>query len=183
MHPRIGFRRLLPILNVVLYGMFLCGGIEWRSTLSPANHAQPADDSQNPARLKAVISLNAPAILLALFLNSIVFPLHPARAFVLSVLFIPVLWYLVGRWIDQHLGWIHRPMPKRSFLRDALLIAGGVLAFLAIVVAIQVIRAGYPGPPDPLGIGLGFCIWFGFLLFVIARMLYFRFARRSALLT
>ena len=178
---RIGFRRLLPVLNLVLYAASMCIGnaSESGQTRMSAAHAHGGEADTIPTRVKIAVALNVPAVIAAFLLNAIAFHFQTNRVFLLAVLFIPLLWYPVGKWFDRRVGWVRRGKPKRTFIRDALLVVSGVLAILSVVVLIQVIKRGYPGPPDTFWIGFGVCAWFAFLLIVVAGMFHTRFLQKS----
>ena len=162
----IGFRRLLPVLNLLLYVAFACVGSagELSSVQTHSTHVDTV-----PVGTRFVVAANVPAVLVAFALNATAFHFQPNRLFLLGIPFVPLLWYPVGYWIDRRVGWIPRRKPIRTMLRDAFLASAALIATLSVVVFIQTIRRGYPGP-----MGYGVCAWFAFLLTVLARMLYSR---------
>jgi len=116
------------------------------------------------------IGPNAPAVLVAIGLNTTLLRRETMYTLWLAAPLIPVLWYGVGRWFDRRLDWVASPKPKRSFLRDAILGLPGCFAVLVLLLVAQVMMRGYPGPPDPLRLGLGVCSWFAFLLTAHGRL-------------
>jgi hypothetical protein len=182
---KIGFRRLLPVLSLALYVASICVGNAGRSgtTHISATRTHTAEVGTIPARVKMAVSLNVPAVLAASLLNAIVFHFQTSGVFLLAVPFVPVLWYPVGKWFDRRLGWVHRCKPKRTFIRDTLVVASGVLAILSVVVFAQVIKRGYPGPPDTFWIAFGVCAWFAFLLVVVAGIFHAHFLQKHEVAT
>jgi hypothetical protein len=182
---RIGFRRLLPLLNLALYVASICIGNAGDSGKTHISASRPpaAEAGTIPARVKIAVSLNVPAVLAASLLNVIVFHFQTSGVFLLAVPFVPLLWYPVGKWFDRRLGWVHRYKSKRTFIRDALVVASSVLAILSVVIFIQVIKRGHPGPPDPFWIAFGVCAWFAFLLVVVAGIFYAHFLQKPEIAT
>jgi len=184
----IGFRRLLPALNMALFAAAFCigsvGGSDTRHESATRDHV--VETGTFPAYFKIAVSLNLPAVLTALVVNATVFHFRTSCVPWLVVPLIPLFWFPVGKWFDRRLDWVHRCKPKRTFVRDALAVASGILAILVFLVLLQVVRVvkqGYSGSPDGFWIVLGVCAWFAFVLVVLARMLYSRFLRKPDIVT
>lgn len=165
----LGFRYLLPAANCLSYLALLCFG---GNRAIPASSVTPHVEAI-PILPRFVIAANVPAVLAAFTTNAI-FHLRLKNPFLLSVPFILPLWYLVGCWIDRRIGWSPRKTPIRSRLRDFLLASAVIVAGLAVVVFLQVVKLVRPAPSDPFWFGYGISLWFGFLLVVLAGMVYRR---------
>lgn len=170
----IGLRRLLPILNVLLYLAVICFT---NPDTAASAQARVNQLDRIPVGTRLIIAANVPAVLLAFALNATVLHLQPTRLFLLAAPFVLLLWYPVGFWFDRRLGWIASNRPIRTFLRDSFLASQVLIAVLAIVIFVQVIKRGSPGPPDRFWMSYGVCAWFAFLLAVLATKLYARFSR------
>ena len=167
----IGFRRLLPIANCLLYVVLMCFDSGRGITSS-----QPVSDvGAVPIPLRLVVAANVPAVLAAFAVNA-VFHFQLRNPFLLTIPFIPLLWYPVGSWIDRRLGWSPSRRYVRTRLRDVLLVSAVVIACFAVQVFVQNARVLYPRPTDPFWMGYGIWLWFLFLLSVLARMVYRRVA-------
>ena len=167
----IGFRRLLPIVNVSLYLMFLC----FAGASAPGSFQARVNETDSiSVGTRLVIAANVPVVVAAFALNAAVLHLQSSRLFLLASPFVLLLWYPVGLWLDRRFGLIPLRRPVRSFVRDGLLATQVLVAILAVVVFLQVIKRGYPGPPDPYWMGYGVCAWFAFLLAVLGTKLYAR---------
>lgn len=129
------------------------------------------------SRTKFAVALNVPAVLAALFLNTVVFRFRTNYLFLLAVPFVLILWYPVGRWFDRRLGWVQRRKRKRTLIGDTLLVLCGLFAIFSVVILLQTIKQAYI--PDSLWLVLGVCAWFAFLLVVLAGVFYARFFRSS----
>jgi len=176
---RVGLRRLLPCLNLVVYVSMIGVCDIWKSGPNPMPTSQiPSAETRDVSVfVKSVLSANVLALAVGVILNGASHT-HPMRAFLLAVPFVPLFWYPVGAWLDRRLGWRSRSRPTRSLVRDILLIVVAVIALLPFVVLIQVIKAGVPSPPDRLGMGFGLCAWITFGLVVILFALFNRFYHR-----
>jgi hypothetical protein len=176
---KIGLRRSLPILNLALYIASMCLGYAVQPHLTSQSAAQihSAESGTVPNRIKFAVALNVPAVLAALFLNAMIFRFQSNHVLLLAAPFVPMLWYSVGRWFDQRLGWVQRGKSKSSFLGDTLLILCGLLAIFSVVTLLQTIKRAYT--PDSLWLVFGVCTWFAFLLVVLARIFHARFFRGS----
>jgi hypothetical protein len=167
----IGFRRLLPIANCLLYVALLCFDNGHGITSS-----QPVSDVDAvPIPLRLVVAANVPAVLVAFAIRA-VFHFQLRNPFLLAIPFIPLLWYPVGSWIDRRLGWSPSRKRVRNRLRDVLLILAVLIACFAMQVFVQRFKVLYPRPTDPFWAGYGIWLWFLFLVAVLARMVYGRFA-------
>lgn len=171
----IGFRRLLPVANLLLYvGLMCCGNGRWTSSGQADSHAVTV-----PILNRCVIALNVPAVFAAFGLNAVVFHFQLKYAFLLSIPFVLLLWYPVGCWIDRQVGWSLRRKQIGAVLRDVFLASAVLISVLAVVLFVQIIHR--VGPRDPFWMGYGICAWFAFLLTVLAGTVYRRLANSRSL--
>lgn len=175
---RIGFRSLLPLANLVLFLSVACFNNCYYNPASSSNTTKPV---RTPTRVKVVMSLDLPAMAPVTFLTVVVPRISATWLSLVSGLFIPILWYYVGRWIDRRLDWAARPKPRRTLFRDAFLIATAVVAGLPIIAFLLSLSA-----PDrrvhssATGIEVGIYAWYCFLLVIVAEMLRARYFTRSS---
>ena len=109
-----------------------------------------------PILLRLVVAANVPAVLVAFAIRA-VFHFQLRNPFLLAIPLIPLLWYPVGSWIDQRLGWSPRRKHFRTRLRDVLLMLAVVSACFAVQVFVQNAKVLSPRPTDPFWMGYG--IW------------------------
>lgn len=169
---RIGFRMLLPLLNLILYLALICIG-------SAGNIQAIAANADFSTRAKVAFSLNVPALAAAIVVNVVVF--HFPASFIswLALPFIPLFWFGVGLWIDRRLGWSRRRIPKRSFIRDTFLIVTCLATALFAVELVKTILQQRRGSADMPWLDFGVCAWTGFLLTVLAGMFGARFFKKG----
>jgi hypothetical protein len=174
---RLGFRRLLPATQTILYlalvGPFSYETLKLTSQLSspdaqirraretggfrPMQFDRPA-----PRRVILALAINLPVVLTA----GIAFvPIVPegARGNAAWLLyltpFVALLWYGVGLWVDPQLGWIPRSPPSPSTLRRRAwriafsLFAGLLLIAIALLVIILAKAIGGTGAVGPQQLG------------------------------
>jgi hypothetical protein len=176
---RIGFRRLLPIANLAVFLSVACFSNCYYDPTSTSDSSKPV---RIPARVKVVMSLDLPAIAPVSFLAVVVPRISATWLSLVSGLFIPILWYYVGRWIDRRLGWAARPKLRRTLVRDILLIATAVVAALSILLFFQTLVLSAPyrhAHPSRTGMEVGLICWYCFLLIVVGEMLRARYFARS----
>jgi hypothetical protein len=177
---RIGFRRLLPVVNLAFYLLVVC--------FSPRSFNQGADGESTkpvriPTRVKVVMSLNVPVMAPVSLLTEKIAPTFSVTWLSLLLgIFIPIWWYFVGRWFDRRLGWAVRLKPRRTPVRDVLLITSTVVAALPILLFFQTFflsAAHRHAHASTTGIEVGLCGWYCFLLVVLADMLRTRYFHKD----
>ena len=158
--PRIGFRRILPILQRALFIAIVSVSYARDQAKKAAQEAEEAgrpsgwimmDHSPPPLDVDLVMSLNAPAVVAGVVLGGLVagvlgleeqhfswLPGGSDTAWLFPIaLFLVLQWYLVGRWYDRRVGLAPQPMPRppgrlRRFVGWAGLILAGVFGFLCL---------------------------------------------------
>lgn len=117
-------------------------------------------------------ALNLPALSIALILRAIL-KLGTNAGLWLALPFIPVLWYIVGLWLDRRLGWARRSAATPSRIRRVSLAISFCAAVLFGIPLLQTIyearRTG--GTLGNAWLDLGVCTWYAFLLVVLAEMI------------
>jgi hypothetical protein len=161
----IGFRRLLPIANCLLYVVLTCFG-----------SCRITSAQFDPSTL--ILAVNVPVVLAAFTLDAAVFHSQLKLAFLLSIPLVPLLWYLVGSWIDRRIGWIPSRKYVRTLSRDVLLASAVVTACLVVVVFVQTVTLVHP--PRMSWVVCAVCAWMAFLLAVLGRMVYRRLVNAGA---
>jgi hypothetical protein len=152
---RIGYRRVLPISITLLQILISIlastnqQGIRraWNALRFPEYrtvafqedagtvHFVPMTPVSSP-EFKAAMLLNLPAICVAAIVGALS-GLHPegdAEILWISVLFVPLVWYPIGRWIDIRLGLVKRTLkPDSSLRRSGRRLSCGVAGALLVV--------------------------------------------------
>lgn len=109
---RLGFRHALPILLLLLYVILIAVSGEWqREPLPPEVARQLADMDLTPPpplAMQIAVAVNLPAALptipIVLAENWLRGGTSARLDYVVFGLFVPVLWYFVGRWVDRRVG-------------------------------------------------------------------------------
>lgn len=106
---------------------------------------------------KVSLILNLPAMFLAIVIESIFSPQNDSVGMYVSIVFVPFIWYAVGRWLDGLLGYIDRFRMSR--------ILWWVLALPATFVLCVSLAGLTPlyrhRTPDSYWIFTGLAIWSG----------------------
>jgi hypothetical protein len=111
--------------------------------------------------------LNLPAIAVAISIAALVDHYNGAVPLMfLATLFVPLLWYGIGYWVDGQLGYIHRTLkpdsPVRQFARGLSALGATFFLILSVIIALH-------GPYRTLGYwGAAIWLFWSGLWFVIA---------------
>lgn len=180
MIERIRFRWLLPVvMTVVQLGLFAAATVQERKTAEHSAVAVPVvraaviqEEEQTvsfqpmaPAAVSfpmmAAFILNLPALFLGMMLAAIVRWSESDATFIgCSVLFVPLVWFGIGKWVDVQIA----PMePKRKRIWGLV----GQWA-LRVVAALGIIawfsyRGGWEGQDDPTSVPIA--LWSTWYLF------------------
>jgi hypothetical protein len=121
---RIGFRRTLPLLftlvHVVLVwstlvhppkSIIVSGSSGYRSVAYQEGtsaqmeriESRPLDPAQ-----KVSLIVNLPAMFLATIFAAVLFPRSDTAWMYISIVFVPLVWFVLGRWLDGVLGYSDR---------------------------------------------------------------------------
>ena len=176
MFQRIGFRLLLPVMNLALCVALVCTGNP--ASRNPSAMSSSLDNANTPVRLEFVLGVNLPALLPVLVAHIAMPGLNKNFEVWLAIPFTLVLWFLVGSWMDRRLGLIHSRRPKRTFIRDWALVAFCIVASLAFVLLIKVMHVAVPTPGHPRDVRwIGYSIsgWYLLFLGTLAGMCWDRF--------
>ena len=200
---RIGFRRLLPLIQLplyvvlVLYSYPMYVRIAGIPVLFRSRHVAYQElegvpfnpqyiERPMPLPLKVAVVLNLPAVLVGMM------PLHfvPNQertikqefyAHLATSVLVAVLWFVVGLWLDRQLGFVVRRRCSRSLVRRVLrwsVLVIGAASFSAAILATiwEVVRRGWS--QELLLIVGGLSFWPG--LMVLVTRLNIRRARSEA---
>lgn len=122
---RIGLRRVLPLVftlvQVLLVWFTLAHQARasanvfrnsgYRSVAYQEGAGIPMEPLEAPPLKpvqKAALILNLPAMFLAVLIAAVFSPRNETAEMYLSIVFVPLVWYAVGRWIDGLLGYMDR---------------------------------------------------------------------------
>lgn len=171
---RIGLRRVLPLVFTLVQALVawftlaqlprkstdVFRNLRYRSVAYQEGAGIPMETLEatplKPAR-KAALILNLPAMFFATLIVSVLFPRSEAALMYLSIALVPLVWYVVGRWIDGLFGYMGR-MRLSGTLRGLILPpAVGVLCVsLAGLTPLYHHRT-----PDTYWVFIGLVIWSG----------------------
>jgi hypothetical protein len=186
---RIGFRRLLLPVQLVLFGV-LCFIAHrerqrqepctyyWVSFDTPAFAQQPGETvtflppCRAPKAELVATALDLPATLAGAILGAALAAILHRKgdiwSFVVSAPMVALLWYWIGLWIDRRLGYVGLPQGRRSFPRVLAKVAFGCSVFTvflsAIVLLDSVLLHHYR--PDGVVVGSTLAGWSVFLMAV-----------------
>jgi len=181
MMRRIGFRRLLPPVQLVLFAV-LCFiarrerqrqgpcGYYWSSVWVPVFAQEDVPFVPRPlcclpkAQL-AAIAVDLPAVLVGGILEGVLRRKGDVWAFALSAPLVVLLWYWVGLWIDRRLGYVGLPQGNRAFPRVLVKVAYGCSVFTAFwsVTGLLGSVLSHHYRPDNLVVASGLAGWSAFL--------------------
>jgi hypothetical protein len=137
---RIGFRRVFPVVLTLIHIVLI-----WFAQTHPS--ASPHIVSQyrpvayqegdgapmevvEPPSLKPVrkiaLILELPAMFVATLIGAVLFPLNETAWLFTSIPFVPLVWYVIGRWLDGLLGYCARLRLPR-ILRTLLAVPAGLV--------------------------------------------------------
>jgi predicted Co/Zn/Cd cation transporter (cation efflux family) len=138
---RLGFRQILPVFLLTLYVILVVSGERQREPLTPEDREFLANSDMlraPPVVIQIALAVNLPAIALALPVALAVHYLGGRRVkhgegatYSVVGCFVPILWYLVGRWVDRRTGRIPSVMRKPSKVTKACLVLLVILTLLA----------------------------------------------------
>lgn len=127
---RFGFRRILPLFQLVLFFVLLTIGFnhQRRAIEGTQPRLKPIALQENmsgwhpdvrpqiPVPWKAAIAINVPAAILGAMVAALTVKTgSDLYVLLFSVPFVPLLWLLIGRWLDYQLRLL--PRPPRSIPR------------------------------------------------------------------
>jgi hypothetical protein len=148
---KIGFRRILPIVQLAIFlGLVFLGaasyqheipheGARLRSVALQLNPAHPQIQIRaEPIEWRFATLLNFPAIGCGAVLMSLMRRQESELyLLLLSMPFVPLVWTLIGRWLDHQLRYLRRP--PRTWVRVlwcSLGIAAAILLLVMLLVSL-----------------------------------------------
>jgi dipeptide/tripeptide permease len=128
-------RHILPVCFTVLYAVLIFAtSREGQAIRNPPPPSQLVDSDLQPyhppVAAQWALAINLPAVIASMPVLLMLWKSSPSDqiTYVVIGLFVPLLWFLVGRWFDRVLGLLPaKPQSKRSLL--AVL---GFVTFLAV---------------------------------------------------
>ena len=145
---RLGFRRVLSLSMLALYLVLVVLGAityqhatEQRAQLRPVAFQEgvgPFRPTIEPVEWRFATLLNMPGITFSTLLLAFMSK-HSSELYILlfSTPFVPLVWMLIGRWLDYQRRLL--PRPARTLFRtvmDSLGIATGILLLIMLTVSI-----------------------------------------------
>jgi hypothetical protein len=171
---RLGFRRVLPIvLTLTHVCLIVAGGAQHESHQNGPMVVRDGvvqwdpEPPPQPTTRKLTSLLNLPAVAASI---PVVALLDHYKGDIpllfITTLFVPLLWYGIGYWVDGQLGYVHRRLKPDSTVRQLArdLSALGAACFLILSVAVAL-----HGPYRPPGYwGPAIWLFWSAFWFVIA---------------
>ena len=141
---RLGWRHILPVLLLPLYIILIVSGERQIGPLTPEQRRELANmHMPTPLATELAIAINLPVIAPALPTFAATYFIWGERAMhtrwidsAVFGLFVPVLWYLVGRWVDRRIGLAPVVMRNTSYLAKAGFALLVVLAAFAVITIV-----------------------------------------------
>ena len=158
---RLGFRRLLPVLLTVTYVLLLVA-IEHQPQ-RPAAYETEYDPGISPpptAADLAEVILYLPALIAAAPITWV----FNIRLSLAAIPFVPVLWWLVGYWLDIKFGFVAAKPKRFSPVRTAGRVLAALVSGLLLLLFIWLLLA-YLDPNGPWFAAPG-VFWFGWMFIV-----------------
>jgi hypothetical protein len=149
-----------------LYGHSYCHSVAYQEdSVNFELEPKPLTTAQ-----KLAILLNLPALVLAIPI-AIAFHASEVGMLCAAVPFVPILWYLIGRWLDGILGYIKRsPVVPRIWSR----LFAVVSACLLTISALTVTPLNHHRTTDTYWVGTASAVWLGLLLAICVTSSYRR---------
>jgi len=173
MMHKLSFRRILPFAFTLLHLVTMLYSVSHHRNPASSEALAPGYTSVSyqedgivrwepieprplsPAQKVAII-LNLPAILIASPIAAILFHGEDIGLLSTALLFVPLIWYGIGRWLDRMLGYIP---PSRHAWKSG---RGFVTALCWILLCISIVvmtPLNHHRRPDAYWVGSGFGLW------------------------
>ena len=165
---RLGYRRILPIANIILFiALVTIGAMQVNHSLGlrfrqvayqeelPEGHPQAT--FVMPLAWTVAIAINVPATMLGALLAEIFQVGSNLAGLLCSMPFVLVLWNIVGRWLDRQLNILPRRVPS-SATRIACWI-GILLSAVLLAVGLMAFRSHGVLNADVVALALGWLLW------------------------
>jgi hypothetical protein len=118
---QIGFRRALPLVFTLIHlslvwfspgrqphaASMVFGNSGYRSVTSQEDNSVSVELFEPPSLKpvqKIALILELPAMFVATLIGAVLFPLNETAWLFTSIPFVPLVWYVIGRWLDGLLG-------------------------------------------------------------------------------
>lgn len=167
MRGKIQLRHILPVCFTVLYAVLIFAADREQQAINHPPPSQFVSDSppyRPPLAAQWAFAINLPAVIASMPVFLMLWKISPHVSdpivYAIIGLFVPLLWFLVGRWLDGVLGLL----PAKSNAKQSPLAVLGFVSFLAIdgfVVFIMVNERSYELNFMGIVVWLGFAaLWF-----------------------
>jgi hypothetical protein len=107
-----------------------------------------------PPAVKAAAILNFPAMIGGVLLAGVFHRETDASIIGFSVLFVPLVWYPIGRWVDRQIAGV--PAARKAIASHVARWSLRVLAILGLIACLFSARGGFEGPDNfsyiPIGL-------------------------------
>jgi hypothetical protein len=139
----IGFRRALPLVFTLIHlslvwfppgrqphaASMVFGNSGYRSVTYQEDSSVSVELFEPPSLKpvqKIALILELPAMFVATLIGAVLFPLNETAWLFTSIPFVPLVWYVIGRWLDGLLGYCARLRLPR-ILRTLLAVPAGLV--------------------------------------------------------
>ena len=172
---RLGFRRILPIANILLFmALVTIGAMQVGHSFGPRVRQTAYQEGGNlpeghpqatftmPIAWTVAIAINVPATMLGALCAEIFHIGSNFGALLCSMPFVLLLWYAVGHWLDHQLNILPRCAPGNG-IRIACWV-GILLSALLLAVGLMAFRSHAALNADVVALALGWLLWSVLLL-------------------
>jgi hypothetical protein len=165
----LGFRRILPIANIILFiALVTIGAIQVNHSFGPRfqqtayqegelPEGHPQATFVMPLAWTIAIAINVPATMLGALCAEIFHSGSNMSGLLCSLPFVLVLWNLVGRWLDRQLNILPRRVPSNA-TRIACWI-GILLSAVLLAVGLMAFKTHTSLNADVIALALGWLLW------------------------
>jgi len=167
---RLGFRRILPIANIILFiALVTIGAIQVGHSFGPRvrqtayqeegelPEGHPQAMFVMPLAWTLAIAINVPATMLGALFAEIFHLGSNLGALLCSMPFVLLLWYAVGHWLDHQLNILPRCKPGNA-IRIACWI-GILLSAVLLAVGLMAFKSHAALNADVVALALGWLFW------------------------
>lgn len=167
---RFGYRRILPIVQIILFiALVTIGAIQVGHSFGPRvrqtayqqdgelPEGHPQATFTMPFAWTLAIAINVPATMLGALCAEIFHLGSNLGALLCSMPFVLLLWYLVGHWLDHQLDVLPRRRPGNA-IRIACWI-GIILSAVLLAVGLMAFKSHASLNADVVALALGWLLW------------------------
>jgi hypothetical protein len=175
---RIGFRRLLPIVFLFAHAALLVFSPEQSQSISSSEGSkadrffassqgnsivwQPMEPQQLTPEQRIAMVVNLPAMILAIPIAIAFFQGSPFGLMYAGLLFVPLVWYGVGRWLDRLFGFIPQSPKLHKTSRKACAVLSAFVLTMSVLGLTPVNH--HRRRPNTYVMGFSLVLWSGLFL-------------------